>query len=229
MQRNFYHGRDATVVSGSANFAAILTADAAALGLLPAQATAFGLLNTALQSAYTAAVTPETRTPVAIEQKNLAVKQMRAAAIPLARQIVGNPAVTDAQLVALGLLPRTVPTTRPATMTAPEVDAVDVDGRIVTLRVRQAGVVESNARPLGSAGAYIFSYVGATPPADPNAYKFEGLCTRRTVRVVFPNDVPGGATAWIAAAWVSQRGQRGYACNPVSVTIQGGPVLAEAA
>jgi hypothetical protein len=46
-----------------------------------------------------------------------------------------------------------------------------------------------------------------------------------TTHILLPNDVPSGATAWIAAAWVSQRGQRGTACNPVQVTIQGGPVL----
>jgi hypothetical protein len=114
-------------------------------------------------------------------------------------------------------------------MTPPELDAIRVEGRLVTVRVRQAGV-ETAARPIGSVGAYIFSYVGPTAPTDPNAYKLEGLCTRRTVQVQFPNDVPSGATAWIAAAWVAQRGgQRGFACTPVSVTIQGGPILAEAA
>ncbi len=228
MSQNFYHGKDATIVSGSANFASEIAENAAALGILPAQATAFGVRDTALQSAYLAAITPETRTPVSIEQKNIALRNMRAMAIPLAKQIIGNPAVTDAQLIALGLLPRTIPTPRPATMTPPEVDATKVDGRLVTIRVRQAGV-ESNSRPIGSVGAFIFSYVGPTAPTDPGAYKLEGLCTRRTVQVQFPNDVPSGATAWIAAAWVSARGQRGFACTPVSVTIQGGPILAAAA
>jgi hypothetical protein len=227
--RNFYHGKGATIVAGSANFAAMLTAEAVSLGIQPAQATAFGVLNTALQSAWTTATTPETRTRVAIEAKNLAIKQMRAGAIPLAKEIVGNPAVTDSQLIALGLLPRTSPTPRPPEMTAPEVDIVEVRNRLAKIRVRQAGV-ESNARPVGSVGAYIFSYVGPTAPTDPSQYKLEGLCTRRYVEVLFPNDVPNGATAWIAAAWVAQRGgQRGYACAPVSFTIQGGPILAEAA
>jgi hypothetical protein len=227
--RNFYHGKGATIVAGAANFAAMILADAASLGLEPEQATAFGVLNTALQSAWTTANTPETRTSVAIEARNLAIKQMRAGAIPLAKQIVGNPAVTDAQLMALGLLPRTSPTPIPPEMAAPEVDIVDVQNRLAKVRVRQAGV-ESSARPRGAVGAYIFSYVGPSAPTDPSEYKLEGLCTRRYVEVLFPNDVPSGATAWIAAAWVAQRGgQRGYACAPVSFTIQGGPILAEAA
>jgi hypothetical protein len=226
--RNFYYRNQADAVSGSANFASEIAADFAALGLTSAQSTAFGVVNSALQTAWTAAITPETRTPVSIEQKTIALRNMRAAAIPLAKQIVGNPAVTDAQLIALGLLPRTVPTPIPPTMTPPEVDVKSVVGRLVTLRVRQTGV-ENNSRPIGSVGAYIFSHVGPTAPTEPEAYKFEGLCTRRTVQVQFPNDVPSGATAWIAAAWVSARGQRGFACTPVSVTIQGGPVLAEAA
>ena len=71
--RNFYHGKDATIVSGSANFAAIIAAEFAALGLTTAQSTAFGLVNTSLQTSYSEATTPATRTSVAIEQKNLAM------------------------------------------------------------------------------------------------------------------------------------------------------------
>jgi hypothetical protein len=229
MARNFYLRKQSEIVSGSANFAAMITADAVALGLVPAQATAFGLLNTALQSAWTTSSTPETRTSVAVEATRIAIKNMRAGAMPIAKQIVGNPAVTDAQLLALGLLPRTSPGPIPPTMTPPEVDVVDVIGRLVRLRIRQAGSVESKSKPVGSAGAQIYTYVGATAPSDPNLYKYQGLSTRGIVEVLFDNDVASGATAWIAAAWVSQRGQRGFACTPVSVTIQGGPVLAEAA
>jgi hypothetical protein len=226
---NFYHGKGATIVAGSANFAAKLVADAVSLGITPAQATAFGVVNTALQSAWTAAVTPETRTSAAIELKNDAIKRMRAAAIPLAKQIIGNGAVSDSELILLGLLPRTSPGPIPPTMDPPVVYKLDCKGRLVSGRIKQAGL-ETAARPIGSVGAYVFSHVGETAPTDPNAYKLEGLCTRRNFQVLFPNDVPTGATAWIAAAWVAQRqGQRGFACTPVSVTIQGGPILAETA
>ena len=54
----------------------------------------------------------------------------------------------------------------------------------------------------------------------------EGYESRGTCQIVFPDDVPSGATAWVAAAWLSTRGRSGRACLPVRVTIQGGPVLA---
>jgi hypothetical protein len=57
---------------------------------------------------------------------------------------------------------------------------------------------------------------------------FQGIATRATTEIRFDDDVPSAATAWISAAWVSRRQKRGIACNPVQVTITGGPVAAAA-
>ena len=46
MPRNFYYGKDATIVAGSANFASLISSGAVSYGLTTAQATAFGTLNT---------------------------------------------------------------------------------------------------------------------------------------------------------------------------------------
>src|SRR5688500_4754699 len=72
MVRNFYYRKQADVVLGSANMAGILVTDGAGMNLSPTQISNFGTLNTALQAAWTAATTPETRPPVAIEAKDLA-------------------------------------------------------------------------------------------------------------------------------------------------------------
>ena len=69
MARNFYFGADADIVAGSDNFATLISSGPTTYGLVAAQSTAFGLLNTALQSAYTTAITPETRTSVSISAK----------------------------------------------------------------------------------------------------------------------------------------------------------------
>src|SRR5438132_9481629 len=110
MPRNFYFGKGADIVAGSANFASLIATGYASYGLTSAQSTAFGTLNTALQSAYTAAVNPPTRGPVSIEAKNLAIKNMRANAILLTKIIYSTATVTDTQLTALGLLPRSTHT-----------------------------------------------------------------------------------------------------------------------
>ena len=78
MTHNFYFGKDADIVVGSASFASIIATDFASLGLTSTQSTAFGLLNTALQSAYSAAMQPPTRGPISIAGKNQAIVNMRA-------------------------------------------------------------------------------------------------------------------------------------------------------
>src|SRR5688572_7320915 len=83
MARNFYFGKTADVVDGSANFASVIAADFASLGLTSAQSTAFGTLNAALQTAWSVSVEPSTRTRVTIAAKNLALRNMRSSAILL--------------------------------------------------------------------------------------------------------------------------------------------------
>ena len=74
MVRNFYYRKQADIVSGSSNFAAMLVADGAGMGVSPTQISGFGTLNTALQSSLSASSTPETRTPVSIEGANEAYR-----------------------------------------------------------------------------------------------------------------------------------------------------------
>src|SRR6478735_1179693 len=94
--RNFYFGSDATMVGGSARFAALIASDPSAFGLTSAQALAYGAVDAALQSAYLAAITPATRTAVAVARKNAAVKAMQRNAKMLATFISVIQAVSDA-------------------------------------------------------------------------------------------------------------------------------------
>lgn len=226
--RNFYYGREAGIVSGSANFAALIGADAESYGLTENQSSQYVLLDAALQEAYLASVTPETRTPVAVARKDICRRDVQIRAALLAKIIYATATVSDAQLTALGLRPRAVPSARPAAMTPPVVTVRSVIGRVVTVRI-DAAAADGARRPIGSAGAHVYSFAGPEAPTDARQYEYVGLATRATYEVRFANDVASGATVWIAAAWVSQRGVAGAACTPVQVTIQGGPVLAMAA
>lgn len=225
--RNFYYGKDADIVAGSANFASLISASAATYGLTSAQSTAFGALNVTLQSAYTAAVTPETRTPVAIEAKNQALLNMRRSAVNLSKIIYSTLTVNDSQLIALGLLPRNVPTPRPVPTTPPQVDVISTFGRTAKVRVSDP-TSERRGLPFGATGANIYSYVGAVAPTDPREYHYEGVTTRATADIVFPNSVPSGATVWISAQWVSARGQLSVGSTPISFTLPGGAIPAAA-
>lgn len=228
MSRNFYYGPGADVVSGSANFAALIATGYASYGLTTAQATAFGTLNTALQTAYSAAIEPTTRTRVTIATKNQAIRNMRASAILLSKIIYATSTVTDAQLLGLGLLPRATRTPIGPPTTAPIVEVGIVSGRLVNIRLHSSDS-ERRGMEAGARGANIYSFVGPAAPTDPRDYHFEGMSTRTIAQILFPNDVASGATVWLSANWVSARGATGPASTPVSFTLQGGAVLPEAA
>ena len=215
--KNFYHGKLADIVVGSANFAAQIAADFAALGLTSAQSTAFGALNTTLQSCWALSSVPETRTSVTIEATRDAVDAMREAAIPLAKQLVGNPAVSDSQLVALGLLPRTTPTQSQLITVMPALTVEEVQGRNVRIRVRDASGATRGKLP-GAIGAMVFSYVGATPPSGAEGWTNEGPITKDSAIIAFDESVAVGAKVWFAAQWFNSKGT-GPGCTPVGAMI----------
>jgi hypothetical protein len=229
MTRNFYFRKAADAVAGSANFAADIALNYASLGLTTAQSAAFGVVNTALQAAWTLATDPSTRTRVTIAGKDLALRNMRHAAVPLAKIIYATGTVTDAQLIGLGLLPRASFAPVGPAPTAPALEVGAVTGRRVQIRLRPAGGEGRPAIFPGSKGANVYSFVGPAAPAEQREWHFEGLATRGNAQVLFPDDVPSGATVWLSACWVSNRGATGPACEPVPFTLQGGGVLPEAA
>lgn len=226
MARNFYRGKDADIVAGSANFSALLSASPTTYGATAAQATAFAALDAALQSAYTTAVSPTTRSPVNIEAKNLALQNMRASAINLAKIAYSTSTVSDAQLVALGLLPRSSRTPIPAPATAPMIDVVSVGGNTVKLRLHAAGDPTRRGKPDGVNGASVFSFIGAAPPDTEAQWTFEGVCSKTSVDIVFPAGTPAGSRVWFTAFWFNNRKQSGPAADPVGTNIPGNAAMA---
>jgi hypothetical protein len=227
MARNFYYGKDRDIVAGSKNFASLIGSDAEAYGIPPERAALYVAADAELQSAFHAATTPETRTPVAVSRKDIALKRIQKEAAVLAKLASSTETVSDAQLVALGLQPRKARASRVLSGTPPRVSVVSVLGRIVRVAIR-AQEPESGRMPAAAVGAHVYTFVGSEPPTDARLYDFHGLAPRATYEIVFPNEVPSGATVWVSAAWVSKRGPSGMACTPVSTTLQGGPVLAAA-
>ena len=228
MARNFYFGADATMVSGSALFSAMINADASAFGLSNEQALAYGEIDEALQSAYLAAITPVTRSPVAVARKNTCMKLMQRMASNLSGIIHSIEAVTDAQLISLGLLPRAKRRRRNVPDAPPRVQVISVRGRVVKIRVCDKDSVSGRSKPFGARYSDIFSYVGEKSPVDPRAYHYECIATRTTTQITFPNDVPNGATVWLSARWVSARGETSIASVPISFALTGGAISATA-
>jgi hypothetical protein len=226
MARNFYFGSDASMVGGSARFSAMISSDPSSFGLTLAQCEGYAAINATLQSAFQEATTPHTRTPVAVSRKNEAMKAMQRAAVDLAGIIGATREVSDAQLLSLGLLPRAKRTRRNVPDEPPTVRVISVTGRLVRIRVVDRDSLTGRSKPFGARGAQIFSYVGEQPPADSRAYYFEGHASRTTKELLFPNDVPNGATIWLSARWVNARGETSIGSTPISFTLQGGPISA---
>jgi hypothetical protein len=135
----------------------------------------------------------------------------------LARQIQGTQSVTDAQRQALGLTVHAARTPIPAPSTSPMVEIKSVTGRTVQVKTHDASSTR-RGRPLGVAGAAVFSFVGAEPPANTSAWKFEGNTTRVLFDVVFDSSLAPGATVWITSFWYNGKAQSGPACTPISTT-----------
>ncbi len=115
MNRSFFTTtKDSVLATGSANFSTKISATPTSYGLVAGQATAYAALNTAFQSAYSAAITPATRTKSTVAAKDSARTPLRQMASDLAKIIDGTPTVTNAQRVDLGIAVRATPSPRPA-------------------------------------------------------------------------------------------------------------------
>jgi hypothetical protein len=183
-------------------------------------------LNTALQSAYTAAITPDTRTPVTIGAKRIAIRNMRANAILLAKIIYATATVNDSQLAGLGLLPRPSRTPVPPPAAAPALEIVATTGNTVKIRLHDSTSSTRRGKPAGVTGAAVFSFVGAVAPTDAAGWHFEGNTSRTVVDVTFPGSTAPGAKVWLTAFWFNARKQSGPACAAVGTNMPGGSAMA---
>lgn len=225
MPRNFYFGKDASIVAGSATFAAVLAENPTSFGCTAAQSTAFSALDVLLQNAYASAIDPSTRTPVAIEAKNIALHNMRVSAINLARIIYSTPTVDNAQLMSLGLLPRTSPTPRTLPGTPPILEVTSVSSRLVNVRIH-GDEPDRRGLPFGANGVNIYSFVGPAAPTNPREYHYEGTATRATTQILFPDTVASGALIWLSGCWMGAGGRTSIGSTPISFTLQGGAIPA---
>lgn len=227
MTKPFYSRTEAELATGAATLISIITAVPATWGLTSGEITSYTTLSTSYSTLLATATTPSTRTSVAIEAKNAAKKLLKTASVNIARTITAVQTVTNAQLLSMGLNERIIPQPRPVPATPPTIDIISVSGRTVSIRIHDPSS-DSRGKPFGATGANIYSFVGDSAPSDPRVYHYEGLATRSTTQVLFPDTVASGATVWLSAQWVSARGQLSTGSTPISTNLPGGSVAAAA-
>lgn len=222
------------LLAWSLNFKNLITASPTTYGLTTGDATAYGLVHTAYADAL-AACEPSVRNKTAVATKNVAKTTLKTQATLLANAIYGTPTVTVPQKVELGIPPRATPAPIPAPASAPAIEILSLSGWTVKIRLKDTASGATRGKPPGVIGASVFTYVGATPPADVSQWMFEGNTGRVTVNVAFNTTVAAGAKVWITAFWFNNRKQSGPVAIAASVRVDEigneapGQPLAEAA
>jgi hypothetical protein len=150
----------------SQTFTDLIVADAAIYGLTPAQALSYQTLNDDYSAKVQLAAAPETRSTVAIVNRNNARTTLVSKAIELAKIVDATPTVTEGQRTALGLSVRKTPEPMGAPGTCGEFKATLLnDGSIeATFKANNPtgmnGVTYQVWRRFGSEGD--FTYFTAT-------------------------------------------------------------------
>lgn len=183
----------------------------------------FTTINASLQAAWTVAQEPSTRTRGTVAAADNLLKSMRAAAKNLVSIIQGTPSVSDQMKIDAGLTVRkTTPSKKPSPSTSPFIQVNSVDGRTVTIELRQSK--SKRGRPTQVAGATVLTYTGTEVPQDPSEWRFATNTSKTTVSVPFGPSTTGD-TVFITAFWIGTRGESGPAATPVSVNLPAGGVL----
>jgi hypothetical protein len=216
--------KDTDLVSFGQNFSTRITASPITFGLVAGDATQYASLLASFVSAYQANANARdagTRTTPLATAKNDAKASFLSYARVLYSTVQADTSVSDANKQLLGITVRAQPSPRPIPDQAPAMDLVSVVGNVVKIRLHDA-IDASRTKPVGVSFAAICSFVGATAPTDPNAYKWEGNTGRSEVNITFPDSLEPGTQVWITAMWLNEKQQAGPAATPVGAQIQFG-------
>jgi hypothetical protein len=215
--------KDSLLVTWSTNFNALGTASPTTYGLTAPQMAAYTPLHTAFVTAYQAAAVPGTRSTALVTARN----QAKADLLEYARELYGfvqvNTSVSAEDKDMIGVKNRASPSPIGPPEESPAIDVDGVVGRTVRCRIHNGDALK-RGKPIGVKGSTVFSYVGATPPGDLGAWKFQGSTNKGSFEIVFDDTVPAGSQVWLTAFWFNEKSQNGPACTPITTYLAGGSV-----
>jgi hypothetical protein len=217
---------DADLLAFALHYSGLITATPTAYGLTALIATTLSGKVSTYQTAYTAAVGPNTRGPAAVLAKVEARKDLVEYIRTTAKQIQGTMTVTNAQRQALGLTVASHPSPIPPPAFKPSIDIVSVSGNTVRIRIHEDGQPTGRGRPPGVDGISLWSAVGASAPTSESDWTNEGITTKTVIDVNFPATVTPGSKVWFTAFYFNPRKQNGPAADPVGTNIAGGGAMA---
>jgi hypothetical protein len=216
--------KDSALGPFALSFAAIVSAAPATYNMTATQCTALTTATNGFISAYNASSVDGMKSKSLTAAKDSAKAALLLSLRSYYGQISAMTSVTDQQKINLGITVRKVPSPTPAPSSEPLVSLLYARGRTVRMRLRDADSTAKRGKPPGVSSATILSYVGATPPADMGAWKFESNVSRTLIDVTFPASTPAGAQVWFTVFWSNKRDQSGPASEPVCTYLQAGSV-----
>jgi hypothetical protein len=228
---NYLPTRETEITAWSAAFLANITPAPTTLGLSALQVGAYGTLNSNWTAAFALANNNATRTPAAIEAKNVALDDLINGTNGI-RQLVNIiqafPGTTNEQRIELGITVRDEePTIIPAPDTAPVLVITATQGRRVSCRLKTFGSEEGRGKPENVAGATVLMHIGEEAPIDPLQWIFCLNTTQTQFDVDAAPTIAAGAKVWLTAFWRNRKDEAGPTSVPVSARV--GDTIAEAA
>ena len=205
------------------DFAAEISKGPTEYGLTPSDAEDYSALQSAFATAYDASLSPMTRTPYVVTT----VGQLRAELTKLTRRLVdlcqASANMTDAKRRALGITIRKAPTAHPVPQTYPLIEIRWQRQNSIKFNLRDVELRAGRVRkPVGVAGAMIYTHLGEHPPTQLSGWTLWGTESKTTCEITMPDSTPFGATLWVAAAWLNTRLQSGPLGDPTSTRLGGG-------
>ena len=171
--------RDADFDAWFTNFSTLLTASPTTYGLVAGDATTVAASLTLWSAAYTAAITPSTRTPVTVAAKDTQRIASTLILRPYAQRIAVNPAVTNGNKVAIGVNPRgTVPTPIPAPTTPPILYWKGAFPGEIKLAYKDTALGATKKKPFGAIGLEVWAGYGATSPPPLSGCVYQKTMTK---------------------------------------------------
>ena len=200
---------DALLISWGRNYSNLLTDAPATYGLEAADALIVQTQFDIFDASYDLAIAPETRTIVAVADKDGEKLTFLRLARLYAAIIRANQGVTDEDKTALGLnIPDLVPTPVPPPTTYPEISVVIAGSGMHQLLIVDQLTPTSKAKPFGVAGCLLFAT--SSPTADPSMTNapLKAVITRADTALDI-SEFPIGSHVGYKGTWFNRKGELG--------------------
>lgn len=223
-QSPYLPATDAAFDAWLTNFSTLITAAPTDYGLVSGDATTIAAQRTAYHTAFLAATTPATRTPVTIADKDAARTTAEAVIRPFAVQISRNPAVSNMDKTAVGVnLPNSARTPIPAPTTQPALILVSAVHNAQLLSYKDTATPTTKAKPFGATGLELRQAIAVAPTTDPDAAPLLAIVTKSPVNIG-TSSADVGKIATYFARWITRGGPGGMSQSgpwsaPLSVAI----------